>query len=353
MSANAPGAAKQSGGWRRRSLGFHQRDMGRVLDDEIGLGPVTVAVKEQTAHFAPVGSVFHDLRDDPGFEDRAPQRMRAELLGVTDAKQPADQTRVVEVQFRHLHQPLAQIGVKSCQAEREKTGLENAEPSLGGRLGDAAVVCQRRVIDQLGRTAGAQLDEALEGGEISHVADGPHVPFDIGRNIRAEPVRRVQVSIEYPRIGAGEESLPETLWMPIETHDLIAAQRKQVVDCRPSGERLADRLQPGEVLRAGQNPTTGLRVGVDDALQVGKEVRDALHFVDDGPVGELSQKTSRVLRRKSADVRCLQGRVGMIRKQGSTESSLAALAWSGKRDGGELPSRPHQLRREVSLDHRR
>ncbi len=107
--------------------------------------------------------------------------------------------------------------------------------------------------------------------------------------------------------------------MPIETHDLIAAQRKQVVDCRPSRQRLTDRLQQGEVLRAGQNPTTGLRIGVDDALQVGKKLRDALYFVDDGPVGELSQKTSRVLRRKSADVRRLERRVRMTRKHGSTE----------------------------------
>ena len=105
---------------RLGGLGFDKRDAGRVFNDEISLGPVPVAVKRQTARLTAIGSVFRDLRDHPGLENRTAKRMGAKLFRRTNTKQPTDETGVVEVQLRHLHEPLTQVRVKRRQAESEE-----------------------------------------------------------------------------------------------------------------------------------------------------------------------------------------------------------------------------------------
>ena len=104
--------------------------------------------------------------------------------------------------------------------------------------------------------------------------------------------------------------------MPIETHDLAAAQRQQMIHRGSPGQRLANRFKQGEILRTRQDPAAGPWIRVDEDLQVGKEVRDALHFVDDGPFGKLAQEASRVLRGESAYIRSFERRVRMLRKYG-------------------------------------
>ena len=70
--------------------------------------------------FSPVGAMFHDLRDDPGLKDRPSKRMRSKLFRRTNTQKPTDQTSVVKEQFRHLHEPLAQVCVKRRQRKTIK-----------------------------------------------------------------------------------------------------------------------------------------------------------------------------------------------------------------------------------------
>ncbi len=88
--------------------------------------------------------------------------MRAKLLGRPDTQHPAKEARVVEVKLGQLHKPLSQIGVKCRKTKNDKTGLQNAKPCFGARLGYSTVVRQRREVQQLRRAAGTQFKESLK-----------------------------------------------------------------------------------------------------------------------------------------------------------------------------------------------
>jgi len=84
--SHAAGAVEEAGRDGLGGLGIHQREMIRVLDDQVGLDGVAVAVERQAGSFAAVGPVLEDFGDDPCLEDRAAQRVRAELVGAADAE---------------------------------------------------------------------------------------------------------------------------------------------------------------------------------------------------------------------------------------------------------------------------
>lgn len=59
------------------------------------------------------------------------------------------------------------------------------------------------------------------------------------------------------------------------------------MDGRPPRQRLTDRLEQSEILRSRDDPASGLRVCVDNALQVGKNAGRALRFVENAAVRNL------------------------------------------------------------------
>ena len=217
--------------------------------------------------------------------------------------------------------------------------------------GHAAVVSQRRVVDQLGRATGAQLDETLERDQIADVADGPHVPLYVGGNVRTEPLRRADAPVEYARVAAGQEGLFQGVRMPVKAHNFATGQGKQMVHRRTPCHRLADRLDEREVLGPREHPAARLGVRVDGLLQEGRQLRRALDLVDDRAVGELRQEGAGVLRREGPHVRRLDAHVRMPREDGPAKRRLAALARPREGNGRPPPGRFDQLRCKVSLDY--
>ena len=59
-------------------------------------------------------------------------------------------------------------------------------------------------------------------------------------------------------------------------------------------------------MTAGQDKESVLPILVDDSLDVGDQVRNALDFVQDGAVGKLLEKPQRVLAGKGACVGSFQ-----------------------------------------------
>jgi AraC family transcriptional regulator len=57
----------------------------------------------------------------------------------------------------------------------------------------------------------------------------------------------------------------------------------------------------------------GPAVGIDDSLEVGKKLRRALDLIEDGAIGHLTEKGSRIFGGKDASVRILQREVGRFR----------------------------------------
>ena len=108
---------------------------------------------------------------------------------------------------------------------------------------------------------------------VRNNADRPHVAFEIGGDIGAQPDRRVELSIEDAGIATGEEALFEALGIPVKRVTSPRGQWQEVVHLGSPGEGLADRFQQSEVLRAAEDPAPGPRIVVDDALQVGEQIR--------------------------------------------------------------------------------
>ena len=277
--------------------------------------------------------------------------MGAELIGGPHAHQPAGKSGVVEVQLGHLDQALANVRVERGQAEHDEARLQHPEPCLGCWLGDPGVRSERRVVEELAGAAGAQLDEALEGREIADVGERPHIPLEVRCDVGAQPVPGVEPSVEDAGVATREESRLEGVRVVPEAKDLASCKRQQVEHGGSSRQRLADRLEQRKVLRPGQDPASGLRVGVDDALEVGGQFRCALHLVHDCALGKLGEEPARVVDRERPYVGRFQVRVGEVRKQGAAERGLAALAGSGKRHRRELPGGRAESRGKVALDH--
>ena len=213
-----------------------------------------------------------------------------------------------------------------------------------------AVRRERRVVEELARAAGAEFDETLEGREIADVADRPDVALDIGGDVSAQPVARVELPVEDARIAAREEGLFQRVRVAFEAKDLASREREQMEHRAPPRKRLADRVQQRKVLRPGQDPAPGLGVGVDEALQVRRQVRRALHLVDDCPFRELGEEAARVLGCECPYVGRFQVREGEVRKDRAAERGLAALAGARERDRRELPGGPAEPGGEVSVE---
>ena len=109
--------------------------------------------------------------------NRAPRSGCARSWPLTDSEQPAGQAGVVEVQLRHLHQPLAELDVECWQVERDAARFQDAEP--GPAVGWEMLQSSAREE----YASGAELDETLERVEI--VADRTSARYRCRRRIAA------------------------------------------------------------------------------------------------------------------------------------------------------------------------
>jgi hypothetical protein len=94
-----------------------------------------------------------DLRhlvDDPRLEDGAAERVLAELLRTADAEEVAEQSRVVEVELRCLHEPGREVRVIRRQAKGDEARFQHRDPGTRGDVADAGIRRERRQIQELG-----------------------------------------------------------------------------------------------------------------------------------------------------------------------------------------------------------
>ena len=161
--------------------------------------------------------------------------MRTKLPGLTNAQKPACQTGVVEEQFGHLHQPFAQVGFERGKVEGGEARFQDAEPSLGGWLGNPAVASQRGVVEQLRGATRTEFHEAPKPVEISDTDVRAHVALDMSGKKRTQPVGGIKASIEYEGIAAKKEGLLESGGVLGEASRLVLGRRQAMMHCSSSG----------------------------------------------------------------------------------------------------------------------
>jgi|GEM_PF-4392772 len=122
-------------------------------------------------------------------------------------------------------------------------------------------------------------------------------------------------------------------------------------DCGAARERLADRFGQREILRAGEYPAPRRRVLVDQALDVGWEIRASLDLVDNGSVGKLGEKSSRIGQGQRTDVQGLKVGVGVIWENRPAERTLSTLPRTGDRNGRKYRRSRLDTLCQVAFDH--
>ena len=120
---------------------------------------------------------------------------------------------------------------------------------------------------------------------------------------------------------------------------------------RPASVWLMDSAQR-QVLRAAQDPAAGRRVGIDDALEIGQQIRCALHLVENGAARKLREERSRVVQCKGPFVRVLQRHVTVIREYHPAQRGFPALPRPGQRDARRPRGCLLQHCRQVASDHK-
>jgi hypothetical protein len=99
---------------------------------------------------------------------------------------------------------------------------------------------------------------------------------------------------------------------------------------------LVDRPGKRQILGAGQNPSTRLKVFVDDPREIGRQLRCSLDLVDDRTISELPEESAGIFGREGSDIRGLEIGVGMIAKDGLAQRGLPARPRLGEGHGWEL-----------------
>jgi hypothetical protein len=133
-------------------------------------------------------------------EDGAAQWAGGRVIGILQPGKTAKHAGVGEVYFGRFHQTFSDIGMVGPQDNHLEGGLKDREPGLRCVHRDSEIARKVGETEQLAVPRRQRLEEALEGSQIPHLAQRPHVALKIRLNI--VPLAQVPVSYRTPRAEA-------------------------------------------------------------------------------------------------------------------------------------------------------
>lgn len=102
------------------------------------------------------------------------------MVGLADAEEVAEEADIGEVVFRTFDDAFSEIFEVGRELEDEEGGFEDGEPVADGFGGDADIVGEGAVVDELSGAAGEELEEFLEEGGVFQVNQLADIAFHIG-----------------------------------------------------------------------------------------------------------------------------------------------------------------------------
>lgn len=136
---------------------------------------------------APVFLRFEEFDHDPVFKQGSSLRMGADVSGSTHTEKPGGKAGFTEIELGGLDKAFVEIGKLGTDEKYKVTGLEHGQLGLRSDAGDAGVRRERRDVEQLPDTTGAEVDETLESGEILDVKDLSNIPLQISADLVLKP----------------------------------------------------------------------------------------------------------------------------------------------------------------------
>lgn len=179
---------------------FDGEEAASVVDQNVNLHPLVVPPKIEAAGRPIVEADFSELGDGLVFEKRTSKRRPAQGFSVANAQQMRGETRVHEVQLRHLHQALVEVAMMGLQPEDHKTRFQHGNPSLRGFVVNSCLRGECGDVQQLTDAASAQPHKPLELDEVRDAANQANIAFDVGPDVVGEPIMMGDGLVEQWRI---------------------------------------------------------------------------------------------------------------------------------------------------------
>ena len=252
------------------------------------------------------------------------------LLGCPYVQQRARQARIVEVELRGLDQSFGVIVMIGFQQVTNVACLQYGNPSRDSRNGNAALIGQRRKVEQLSDTPCTQFNEANELAQIADVLHQTHIPFYIGLDIKRVVIRRCYILIIKTRITSVENLVIDCPWKYFALFHFRMRKRQKFQYGSSSGQRLVDIFHQQEIVRTGQqiHPLASLFIRM--RLDIGEQSRNPLGFVDNRFVRISLKKTSRIIRCEQTHIGVFKRNIFIIGKSMTQQSRFTRLPGAGQ-----------------------
>lgn len=233
-----------------------------------------------------------------------------------------------------------------------ESGLKNRDPLSGCGMRDTAIGGEGGEIQQLSCAAGAESDKTLKCIEIADVGHLPYISFHIRLIITGKPVLGCQTLIMNPGIepfvqhgfeieSRSFPSFREFVPCPgvsrRQSQQFVETEWQEMNDGGATRQGLADLCGQVELLRSGQDKSSTVAAGIDDSLQIRKQARSPLNFIENHTALVSPQKPPGIGKGEFPFVGFFQTDVFMIREHHPGEGGLAGLAGSRDCHHGKLP----------------
>src|SRR5436305_2221587 len=219
-------------------------------------------------------------------------------------------------------------------------------------MADPRLRRERGAVEELPRPSGAEGEETAERFQVADVRELADIALDVGTQVAVEPGGRVELPVVDAREEPAEEELLQgerrlVLLPARRLSELLGQERRapgqlsdregeELQNRHPTRQRLADPLRQQEVLRAREHQRAGPLL-VEESLQIGEEVRSALHLVEDHPCPAFQppQEAPRVLLDLLTVLQIFEREVVEVGEGGPRQGRLAGLPRSGEEHGRE------------------
>ena len=322
-----------------------------MFKHQVNFEAVVVAPEKQIGRQALVKAVLEHFGNDPGFKHRTARSMGLQLIGRTNAQQPAEQTAVQEIQLGRFHQALAKVAVVRRQQRHQMAGLQDREPLARGGLGDAAVSRQAVEVEQLAAACCAHGDKGLKAEQVADVEHLAHIALDVGAHVGRKPVAGLHLALlgVHHRVRAAPKCLHQV--GPWLCGHFWLRQCQQGEHAHPTRQGLRDAMHQAKLLRAREHKTPHAAGFVGHAQQVGHQLRGALHFIENGAISVAAQEAARIQLRGLTRVGVFKIDVGQMREGRPRQSRLARLPRPRDGQHGKPPRQGTQRRLCGTVEH--
>ena len=314
-------------------LDLRRKELPSRMFNHVHLHAIGIAVKIDVGAFSRVERLFHLFKNDKVLKETAAKGVMHQLRNGLDFCQGAGESRVVEIDLGRLDETLATVLVPGRQKKADVRCVEDGKPFHHRFRGDAAVIREGRDVKHGTDAPDEQLEEGGEKHCIFDIEKLVDVSFHVCGGVIVEKVRDLLLVDDISWVSAAENT-GQGICTVNNSGGFLHAEREKREYGTSSRECLGDILHEKKIAGTGEDEKSVLSLVIDNSLNVGEKIGYALHFIENGPIRKLGEKSLRVAFGHRSRARMFKRPVWLVRKQFFCKRHLARLPRSHYRDNG-------------------